>query len=178
MQYFLFAITLLFAIGCNSSDSQKDKDALTSVKPSERNEVADIIRNPVSANKPLDTTNVAKFEFEETTFDFGTVNEGDKVKHAFKFKNVGTMPLIISYARSTCGCTVPKWPKNAIAPGESSEISVVFNTTKKPNKQKKPIIITSNAYPSEVKVYLQGTVTPDPNIEKKMMEELKKGAGL
>ncbi len=176
MKYFLYTI-LLFAISCTSNDPQNKRETLSSVKPSEGNRVADIIRNPVTANKPLDTTHVAKFEFEETLFNFGTVKEGDKVEHVFKFKNVGTVPLIISHARSTCGCTVPKWPKNAIEPGATSEISVTFNTIKKPNKQKKPIIITSNAYPSIVKVYLEGFVTPDPDIDKKMMDELKKGAG-
>lgn len=171
MKYFL-VLMLFFSFGC--TDSNQNNDTLIPVKS---NAVSDIIRNPVSASQPLDTTNVARFEFEETTYNFGTVKEGDKVKHVFKFKNVGTVPLIITHARSTCGCTVPKWPKDAIEPGATSQISVVFNTTKKTNKQKKPVIITSNAYPSVVKVFIEGFVTPDPNLEKKMMDELKKSAG-
>jgi hypothetical protein len=89
---------------------------------------SDIIRNPVSAKEPIDTVNVAKIEFEETEHDFGVVGEGVIIEHVFKFTNTGKMPLIINSARSTCGCTVPEWPKDPIPPGEGGEISVRFNT--------------------------------------------------
>ncbi|MGB0864187.1 MAG: DUF1573 domain-containing protein, partial [Saprospiraceae bacterium] len=69
--------------------------------------------------------------FTNEEFDFGTVNEGEKVKHTFKFKNTGKEPLIISNAKGSCGCTVPKWPREPIAPGASGDVVVEFNSDKK-----------------------------------------------
>ncbi len=122
--------------------------------------VADIIRNPITANSPLDSSKVAKMTFEEKTFDFGTVEEGEKVTHIFKFTNTGTVPLLIGSARSTCGCTVPKWPREPIGPGESGQIDIRFDTTGKPNKQTKPVTINANTLPAETKLYITGQVNP------------------
>ena len=65
------------------------------------------------------TSNLPKttIEFEETKHNFGTIKEGEKVKHIYKFKNTGDNPLIISNAVASCGCTVPSYPKEPIPPG-------------------------------------------------------------
>ena len=77
--------------------------------------ISSIIRSPVTASGPTDTINVAKMEFEELIHDFGEVKEGEIVKHTFKFVNSGRIPLIINDAHSTCGCTIPDWPKKTRA---------------------------------------------------------------
>jgi len=92
---------------------------------------------PISADEPLDTTLVAKMSFEETVHEFGTVLEGAQVEHVFKFKNTGKVPLLISDAKATCGCTASSYPKEPVAPGASSEIAVRFNTAGKKNEQSK-----------------------------------------
>jgi len=119
-----------------------------------------IIRNPVSAEKPRDTTNIAKIEFTKTSHDFGRVEEGALVRRQFHFTNTGKAPLIISNARSTCGCTVPNWPKDPIPPGGKGMIKVQFNTRNKTKRQSKPIRITANTYPATTEVYLTGYVIP------------------
>lgn len=119
---------------------------------------AEIIRNPISANEPLDTGKAAIITFAEKTFDFGTAKEGDIVTHDFQFTNTGQTPLLITDARSSCGCTVPEWPEEPIAPGKSAAITVKFDTTEKEGLQIKRILITANTYPSESKIYLRGTV--------------------
>lgn len=121
---------------------------------------SDIIRNPISAQQPEDTVNIAKMIFEEEIFDFGEVSEGAVVKHVYRFTNTGKMPLIISNARSTCGCTVPNWPEEPIAPGGKGKIEVEFNTKGKKEAQSKPITITANTYPASTKVFLKGYVKP------------------
>ena len=63
-------------------------------------------------------------EFKETTFEFGEIEQGEKVSYAYKFTNTGSEPLVIKNAKGSCGCTVPKWPKEPIAPGESGELLV------------------------------------------------------
>jgi hypothetical protein len=83
--------------------------------------------------------------FEDTKYSFGTITEGDIVKHAYKFKNTGDNPLLISRAQASCGCTVPSYPKEPIPPGGSGEIMVQFNSTGKPGHQQKNVLISSNA---------------------------------
>jgi hypothetical protein len=120
--------------------------------------ISSIIRNPVTLDGPSDTVNVAKMNFEETIYDFGEVDEGAVVKHVFEFTNTGKVPLVINNAHSTCGCTIPHWPKEAVDPGQSAKISVEFDTKAKSDFQEKPVIITANTYPNTTKVYLKGFV--------------------
>ena len=98
--------------------------------------------------------------FEQTEYDFGTVNEGDIVEYTFKFKNTGDFPLIINKATATCGCTVPEWPKDPIGVGESGEIKVRFNTRNKPNHQTKYVTISANTKPELTRLKITGNVIP------------------
>ncbi|GAB5553291.1 MAG: hypothetical protein Sapg2KO_28820 [Saprospiraceae bacterium] len=153
---------LLAACSSNTTATQQEQTVEEIMAaPSIRN--SDIVRSPVSANAPTDTNDVAKMTFQEPLYDYGEVLEGAIVEHTFTFTNTGTQPLLISNARSTCGCTVPEWPKNPILPGEDGEISVKFNTANKKNQQTKPVNITANTYPSMNTVYLRGTVKPKEN---------------
>ena len=122
--------------------------------------ISSIIRSPVTASGLKDTASVARMEFEEKIYDFGEVEEGDIVSHTFHFTNTGKAPLVISDAHSTCGCTVPQWPKDPIPPGGKGTIEVTFNTKNKTRRQEKPVIISANTYPSVNKVYLKGYVRP------------------
>lgn len=119
---------------------------------------SDIIRNPVTADLPTDTNQLARIAFQEAEFDFGEVKEGDIVTHSFKFTNTGKVPLTIMNARSTCGCTVPEWPEEPIPPGGTGEIIAKFNTDMKKQQQKKVITVTANTYPNETKIMLKGMV--------------------
>ncbi|MCS7074229.1 MAG: DUF1573 domain-containing protein [Bacteroidia bacterium] len=105
-------------------------------------------------------TQTAKPEltFESETFDFGKVNQGEVVKHTFKFKNTGKADLQIQNAQASCGCTVPNWPKDPIKPGGTGTIEVSFNTAGKSNYQNKTVTITSNAEPSTKILYVKGEV--------------------
>lgn len=146
---------LLFFIAC--ANEKKPEKSIQEIRTDGN---AGIIRNPISADGVVDTVNVAKMEFKETAYDFGTVNEGTMVKKTFEFTNVGKVPLLISDSRSTCGCTVTDYPKEPIAPGESGKIDVNFNTIKKTKRQKKVVTITANTYPAETKVHVEGYVNP------------------
>lgn len=123
---------------------------------------ADIIRNPVSASGRVDSSQLAKMTFKEVRFNFGAVKAGEVVEHEFTFVNTGKVPLIINHAESTCGCTVPEWPKRPIAPGEQGAIKVKFDTANKEAEQLKPVTIYANTLPTENKVYLEGFVGTSP----------------
>ena len=88
----------------------------------------------------------AKIEFKDAdnTIDYGRVekNSDDGVR-SFEFTNTGDAPLIITNAQSTCGCTVPTYPKEPIMPGKSGKIQVKYNMGVGPIR--KTITIESNA---------------------------------
>ncbi len=83
--------------------------------------------------------------FAEQKHSFGTINEGDKVRFAYKFTNTGANPLVISNAVASCGCTVPSFPKEPVPPGGEGEILVEFNSKNKKGHQEKSVMIYSNA---------------------------------
>ena len=98
--------------------------------------------------------------FEETEFDFGTITDGEKVSHTFAFTNDGDEPLILSNAKGSCGCTVPVWPREPIAPGESGEVTVEFNSKNKKGKRNQKVTITANTNPPQSFLFLKGEVKP------------------
>ena len=158
---FSFLLLLFSLAACQSSGEMRQEKSVKEIKSAGKIDNASIIRNPVSANALQDTVNVAKFHFNEPTHNFGTVEEGTKVTHSYEFTNVGKVPLVISNARSTCGCTVPEWSKEPIEPGKKGVIKVEFNTKGKKKNQRKPVYITANTYPAETKIYLEGLVTSE-----------------
>ena len=107
---------------------------------------------------PVGKTTTIKFE--ETSYAWGSVNEGDKMTHMFKFKNAGSNDLIISDARGSCGCTVPEWPKEPIKPGKSGVIKVVFDSKGKPGDQQKTVTLTANTEPANTVLTIKGAVKP------------------
>lgn len=100
--------------------------------------------------------------FDKEVFDFGTIEEGKIVETTFVITNKGKSDLIITNAKATCGCTVPVWPREAIAPGGSGDIKVSFNTSGKPNKQSKSVTLYTNTEKGTEIVKITGMVTPKP----------------
>lgn len=123
---------------------------------------------PVLSNGNIPGTNVTApevpsgptttIQYEQEKFNFGTCDEGEVVKHIFKFKNTGNEPLVISNAKGSCGCTVPTWPKEPVPPGGSGEIKVEFNSKGKPGPQSKRVTVTANTTPSETFIEISGEV--------------------
>lgn len=150
----------LLAAGCQQGLSPDSEKSVEEIMAESNISNADLIRNPASASIPEDTVNIARMVFAEAEFDFGEVVEGEVVTHTFTFTNAGKVPLVITSARSTCGCTVPDWPDEPVPPGEAGEIKVQFNTAGKRGNQKKPVNITANTYPALTSVNLVGKVNP------------------
>jgi len=112
------------------------------------------------ANAQIETG--PKIEFSKETHDYGTVKYGADGSCTFEFKNTGNEPLIISNAKGSCGCTVPDWPKEPIAPGAKGTITVKYDT-KRPGAINKSVTITSNAVNEPTKVIrIKGNVLPAP----------------
>lgn len=151
---------LALAVGltaCKSDTANKAEDTVKTLNDKSTLPNANT-PTPPTPQIPADTVNVAKIEFTEQVHDYGTVKAGEKVEHTFKFKNTGVAPLIIETAKSTCGCTVPQFPKEPIAPGETGEIAVKFDSKNKSGRQRKPVNITANTWPKLTTVHIDGTV--------------------
>ena len=100
----------------------------------------------------------AEIEFEKDTHDYGTIKQNANGVYEFKFKNTGTQPLMISNAKGSCGCTVPEWPREPIAPGESGVIKVKYDT-KRPGPFSKSVTLQSNAVNEPTKtIRIKGNV--------------------
>jgi hypothetical protein len=100
---------------------------------------------------------------DHETFNWGVVTEGEKVKVVFTVTNSGTNNLFIANAKGSCGCTVPEWPREAIAPGKSARITAVFDSKGKAGNQSKKVTITANTDPVETYLTLKGLVNENNN---------------
>jgi len=99
----------------------------------------------------------AEIKFEKTSHNFGSFPESQKVTCTFKFTNTGDNLLVIHQAIASCGCTVPKYSKEPIKPGESGEITVTYNGAGKfPGHFKKSITIRTNAKQEIIRLYIEG----------------------
>lgn len=106
--------------------------------------------------------NGAKIVFTKDTHDYGTIKNGADGTCTFEFKNTGNAPLIISNAKGSCGCTVPSWPKEPIAPGAKGVITVKYDT-KRAGAINKHVVITSNAVNEpNMTIRIKGNVLPAP----------------
>ena len=106
--------------------------------------------------------NGAGIQFETTEHDFGTIPEKGDGTFAFVFKNTGKEPLILKNVRSSCGCTVPEWPKEPIKKGNKGTIKVSYNT-RITGSFSKSITVYSNAEGDPVVLHIKGKVEPAAN---------------
>ena len=109
----------------------------------------------VMAQKP------AQIKFDKTTHNFGSFSENEpKVSFSFTFTNIGEQPLVINQAIASCGCTVTKYTKTPIQPGEKGEIKVTYNGTGKfPGHFKKSITVRTNGAVEMTRLYIEGDMT-------------------
>tara|TARA_R110001592_G_scaffold359340_2_gene665632 strand:+ start:74354 stop:74878 length:525 start_codon:yes stop_codon:yes gene_type:complete len=96
--------------------------------------------------------------FSETEHTFGKINQDSENTKIFSFTNTGSEPLIIQKATGSCGCTVPKFPKEPIAPGATGEIEVVYKPGKQKGSQQKTVTVTANTEPAQTMLYIKAEV--------------------
>ncbi|MFC5681613.1 DUF1573 domain-containing protein [Flavobacterium sp. MAHUQ-51] len=105
--------------------------------------------------------NGAGMVFESETIDYGTIAHNADGRREFVFRNNGNKPLIITNAVGSCGCTVPTFPKEPIAPGAKAVINVKY-ATDRVGQFSKTVTVTSNAEGQTTKVLtIKGNVLPN-----------------
>ncbi len=145
------------------AQSSKESYAQSAVSPSS-NMIAEVGNVPMpNAENPEQTTQApagppTSIKFEETEHDFGKVMQESENKKLFKFTNTGKEPLVIQNAVGSCGCTVPTYPKEPIAPGKSANIEVVYKPGQQKGSQQKTVTITANTEPMTSMLFIKADV--------------------
>ena len=146
---FVYAFSAILVAGSCGQKTEKEKN----------DELAELVNNPNSANGgSVNPDQLPLMKFEKETHEFGTIMQGEKVQYSFKFKNEGKTNLIISSAAGSCGCTVPNYPKEPIAPGAEGKIDVTFDSAGKQGRQNKTVTLVTNAIPNTKVLTITGEV--------------------
>jgi hypothetical protein len=162
----IIAGTLIFNSVSNSSTSQRETGMIS--ESSVSNNIADMPGHeghghdkdlaenpaPIQVNNGPTTT----LKFDKPAHDFGKIMQDSKNTYKFKFKNTGSNPLIIENATGSCGCTVPEYPKEPIAPGASAFITVEYSPGKQQGANTKTVTITANTEPKETMLTISANV--------------------
>lgn len=144
---FIFAIASINAQSTTDKDQQRKNAQEQQRKTAEENAAKALAENP---NAPV-------IKFEKVVHDYGEISKNADGKCEFKFTNDGKEPLILSNVRSSCGCTVPVWPRQPILPGQSDVINVKYDT-KRIGVINKSIQVYSNATEKTVVLKIKGKI--------------------
>jgi len=109
------------------------------------------IRNPATADgvDERQKANMPEILFDNLTYNFGKVIQGEQLHYTFHFTNAGKSSLIISDISASCGCTTSIPPKAPIKPGERGEISISFDSKTKNGEVVSYLIVGCNTYPAQ-----------------------------
>lgn len=183
MKKLVFSLMIMCAVALSFTackNEQKSGEGTTATTTTEgATNSASTATPPPPPNEPQVDPNQPKttVEFKEMEHDFGKHKEGEKLEHIFKFKNTGKEPLIIANAKGSCGCTVPQWPKEPVAPGTEGEIKVVFDSKGKPGQQSKTVTVTANTEPNPVRLTIKAEIEGDPNAKAAVQQVTAQPAG-
>lgn len=147
---FWMFVAVFSLTGCFSSDPSSDESLNSS-----------IVSNPNTAGGKDHQDKLPMLTFESLEHNFGRIIEGETVAFSFSFTNTGKSDLIIADVSTSCGCTVPSYPKTAIKPGEKGAVKVSFNSRGRRGFQTKSVIVLANTQPNVTQLKIKAqVVTP------------------
>ena len=146
INFLIVTILSLGFLSCNNNSTEKSEIS------------TDLIENPITASGKSDMKDLPIIKFEKETHDFGLILQGERVSYTFKFKNIGNKNLIVNDASASCGCTVPKFSRKPIAPGDSGEIEVIFDSNRRSGKQLKSVTVWTNCQPNQIKLQIKSEI--------------------
>ena len=139
----IIALAMLVVLGVTTSNAQETSKKLKATN------------TKVAAAK----VNGAGMVFVTETIDYGTVAYNSDGRREFVFTNNGNKPLIITNAQGSCGCTVPTYPKEPIAPGAKGVIGVKYDTSRAGQAFTKTVTLTTNAVVPSKTLTIKGNVS-------------------
>ena len=158
MKKSILSLSLVFAFSVLSAQTKFPNKEITQQQKIEVKSNAN-----VDASIQEEKSN-STIDFVSKVVDYGIIEHNADGARKFVFTNNGTEDLIIKNAKGSCGCTVPTWPREAIAPGTTAEIGVKY-ATNRVGKFTKTITLTTNASKKPVILTIKGEVNPAPKEE-------------
>ena len=166
----VIALTLIYGTFIGNGGGQDEHDHGADPTPSKSTTITPLANNNDVTSTPAPLPPVEEptgpatmIQFAENAHDFGNIKQESENKHMFRFTNTGAEPLIISNAKGSCGCTVPKYPKEPIPPGATGEIEVVYKPGKQKGNQTKTVTVTANTEPRDTRITIQAQVEELPS---------------
>jgi len=158
MKKSILSLSLVFAFSVVNAQTKFPNKEITQQQKTEvkSNAKVDVTIQKEKSNSTID--------FVSKVVDYGIIEHNADGARKFVFTNNGTEPLLIKNAKGSCGCTVPTWPREAIAPGTTAEIGVKY-ATNRVGKFTKTITLTTNASKKPVILTIKGEVNPAPKEE-------------
>ncbi|WP_426095569.1 DUF1573 domain-containing protein [Flavobacterium sp. DSR2-3-3] len=138
----IIALAMLVVLGVTTSNAQETSKKLKAT-------------NSKAATAKV---NGAGMVFVTETIDYGNVAYNSDGRREFVFTNNGNKPLIITNAQGSCGCTVPTYPKEPIAPGAKGVIGVKYDTSRAGQAFTKTVTLTTNAVVPSKTLTIKGNV--------------------
>ncbi|MGY6560842.1 MAG: DUF1573 domain-containing protein [Luteibaculaceae bacterium] len=151
---FLAGLFLFTACSEESSVKTSDNTQKTAV---EKSASVDPLKQK-SSTEVLESASQAQITFDKYEHNFGNILQNSDNKFVFSFTNTGTEPLLIEDAKGSCGCTVPQYTKDPIAPGEKGTLEIVYKPGTQKNQQTKTITVTSNTSPKTTTLRIKANV--------------------
>ncbi len=146
-----FVLVATLAVGSIQAQSQKKGDKTTAKEPAKAAFVPKVQGPGIEFQK-------TEANPDPTVHDYGQITQGASGDCEFVFQNVGSEPLILANVQSSCGCTVPSWPREPIAPGATASIKVTYDTKRLGNINKS-ITVTTNGDPERIVLRITGSIS-------------------
>jgi len=105
-----------------------------------------------TAGEPVDAVS-----WDSTEVDFGEIQQNIPATATYELTNNGDVPLLIKNVKAGCGCTIPKYSKEAILPRETATIEATYNA-KKIGKFSKTAAVHTNLSEEPTLLRLKGEV--------------------
>lgn len=160
----LLSIALFSMTSCNEEAKTSGEEVVTQTETTAADvnmpapEVATEPQSPETGLSPEALANPTTMKVDRMEHDFGTITQDKPVVTTFTITNTGKNPLVISSAKGSCGCTVPKVPSAPLAPGASEKIEVSFDPKGKPGANAKTVTIIANTEPATTILNLKSLV--------------------
>ena len=162
MKKSILSLSLVLLFSVSSAQTKFPNKEITQQQKTEiKTKVnAEVIEDAIIQEDKTNST----IDFVSKVVDYGIIEHNSDGARKFVFTNNGTDALLIKNAKGSCGCTVPTWPREAIAPGTTAEIGVKY-ATNRVGKFTKTITLTTNASKKPVILTIKGEVNPAPKEE-------------
>lgn len=170
-QFILLSTLLIGLSACQDAKTTETAPEQQSIVATDENtkELQESLKDVAAEEKRLAAeaaANMTTMRFKELSHDFGIVMEDTKHLYNFVVTNTGKKPLFIQNVKASCGCTTPKKPEKAIAPGKSDIIAVEFHPkVGQLGRQDKTVTVIANTKPEMVILNIGAMVTKNPETE-------------